>query len=117
LHLAPRRAKLREITGRAAMTSIHTLLEPVAMLLELAGVAAILVATLVAGLAVASLAVATGAWLIGPARRPERVLLGLGAIPLLVISPVPVALGAAAIVAGLVVHLATRSGRPRPASA
>jgi len=81
------------------------------------GPAAILVATLVAGLAVASLAVATGAWLIGPARRPERVLLGLGAIPLLVISPVPVALGAAAIVAGLVVHLATRSGRPRPASA
>ena len=30
------------------MTSIHTLLEPVAMLLELAGVAAILVATLIA---------------------------------------------------------------------
>jgi uncharacterized membrane protein len=46
--LAPRRAKLRAITGRAAMTSIHTLLEPVAMLLELAGVAAILVATLLA---------------------------------------------------------------------
>jgi TRAP-type uncharacterized transport system fused permease subunit len=69
----------------------------------------ILVAIVAATFAVASLAVATGAWLVGAARPPERFLFGFGAIALLVISPVSMLLGAAAIVAGLVVHLAIRA--------
>ncbi len=75
----------------------------------------ILVAAVAGAVAVAALAVATGAWLFGPARRPERALMGLGAIPLLMISPVAMVVGAVAIVAGLVVHLATRPRRARPA--
>jgi TRAP transporter 4TM/12TM fusion protein len=86
------------------------------LLLE-GGPATILIAALAAVLAVASLAVATGAWLVGPARPPERFLFGLGAIAMLVISPVGLLLGVVAIVAGFLVHLAIRARRPRPAAA
>ncbi len=81
------------------------------------GLPTILVATVAGGCAVGALAVATGAWLVGPARRPERALFGLGAISLLVISPVAMLIGAAAIVAGLAIHLATRARSARAASA
>lgn len=56
-------------------------------------------------LAVASLAVATGAWLIGPARWPERVLLGAGSLPMLVMEPLYIGIGAAIIAVGVLVHI------------
>ncbi|WP_460392531.1 TRAP transporter permease [Actinophytocola sediminis] len=60
-------------------------------------------------LGVAALAVVTGAWLFGPARWPERVLCGFGAVLLLYLQPLSVALGAGCVVVAVVVHLATRS--------
>ncbi|MDI3195613.1 TRAP transporter fused permease subunit [Pseudarthrobacter sp. AL07] len=56
-------------------------------------------------LAVASLAVATGAWLFGPARWPERVLLGVGSLPMLVMEPLYIGIGAAIIAVGVLVHI------------
>ena len=56
-------------------------------------------------LAVASLAVATGAWLLGPARWPERILLGVGSLPMLVMEPLYIGIGAAIIAVGVLVHL------------
>jgi TRAP transporter 4TM/12TM fusion protein len=58
--------------------------------------------------AVASLAVVTGAWLIGPAKIPERLLFLVAAVALLVMEPLWIAVGAAFIVAGVVVHLIGR---------
>ena len=58
--------------------------------------------------AVASLAVVTGAWLFGPARVPERLLFLVAAIALLVMTPTFIAVGAAFLVAGVLVHLLTR---------
>ena len=72
------------------------------------GLGSIVLALVTSVVAVAALAVATGGWLIGPAKWPERVLLGVGSIPLLVMEPLPMALGAAASVAGLLLHLAGR---------
>jgi hypothetical protein len=54
---------------------------------------------------VASLAVATGAWLFGPARWPERVLLGVGSLPMLVMEPLYIGIGAAIIAVGVLVHI------------
>jgi len=62
----------------------------------------------VAAVAVAALAVATGGWLFGPARWPERLLMAAGAIALLYTDPLFVAAGLAAIAAGLAVHLIGR---------
>ncbi|HSN34871.1 MAG TPA: TRAP transporter large permease subunit, partial [Arthrobacter sp.] len=56
-------------------------------------------------LAVASLAVATGAWLLGPARWPERILLGVGSLPMLVMEPLYIGIGAAIIALGVLVHI------------
>lgn len=56
-------------------------------------------------LAVASLAVATGAWLLGPARWPERILLGVGSLPMLVMEPLYIGIGAAIIAVGVLVHI------------
>jgi len=67
--------------------------------------------------AVAALAVATGGWLLGPARPPERVLAGLAAPFLLYLEPLTIAVGAGLLVAAVAVHLATRrsGGAPTPA--
>jgi TRAP-type uncharacterized transport system fused permease subunit len=67
--------------------------------------------------AVAALAVATGGWLLGPARLPERVLAGLAAPFLLYLEPLTIAVGAGLLVAAVAVHLATRrsGGAPRTA--
>jgi TRAP-type uncharacterized transport system fused permease subunit len=62
----------------------------------------------VAAVAVAALAVATGGWLFGPARWPERLLMAAGAIALLYTDPLFVAAGLAAIAAGLALHLIGR---------
>jgi TRAP transporter 4TM/12TM fusion protein len=71
----------------------------------------------VAAVAVAALAVATGGWLLGPARVPERVLAGLAAPFLLYLEPLTIAIGAGLLVAAVAVHLALRrsGGVPRPA--
>lgn len=69
------------------------------------GLGTVLLAVSVSLVAVAALAVATGAWLIGPAAWPERVLLGLGSLPLLVMEPVYIAIGAAMISLGTVIHI------------
>jgi TRAP transporter 4TM/12TM fusion protein/TRAP transporter TAXI family solute receptor len=69
----------------------------------------------VAAVAVAALAVATGGWLLGPARPPERVLAGLAALLLLYLEPLTIAAGAGLLVAAVAVHLALRRARPRGA--
>ncbi|TFV63817.1 TRAP transporter fused permease subunit [Geodermatophilus sp. DF01-2] len=68
----------------------------------------VLIAFTTAVAAVAALAVVTGAWLLGPARIPERVLFLVAAIALLVMTPTFIAVGAGFLVAGFVVHLLTR---------
>src|SRR3712207_6735830 len=72
------------------------------------GAATVAIAFVTSVVAVASLAVVTGAWLFGPARIPERVLFLVAAIALLVMTPTFIAVGAGFAVAGLVVHLLTR---------
>ena len=61
--------------------------------------------------AVAALAVATGAWLLGPAGWPERAFFGVAALALLVMTPVGVGIGAVAILLGFAVHLVLRRRR------
>lgn len=68
-------------------------------------------AVAVSTLAVAALAVVTGAWVLGPATWLERGLFGVGAVALLAMQPVPVAIGLAAIVIGLFAHLLRRRSR------
>ncbi|MGE0297990.1 TRAP transporter permease [Pseudonocardia sp.] len=68
-------------------------------------------AALVAAVAVVGLAVATGGWMLGPARVPERVLAGVAAVLLLVLEPVPVGIGLGALALALGVHLVLRRGR------
>ena len=70
------------------------------------------VATLLVGLAVAALAVVTGAWMVGPAAVPERVLAAVGAVALLYLEPTSVVVGLVAIVLSVVVHLLGRRVRP-----
>jgi TRAP-type uncharacterized transport system fused permease subunit len=67
--------------------------------------------------AVAALAVATGGWLVGQGRPPERVLAGLAAPFLLYLEPLTIAVGAGLLVAAVAVHLALRrsGGAPTPA--
>ena len=60
---------------------------------------------LVSALAVGALAVATGAWLLGPARWPERVLCAVAGLLLLYLEPFWVGIGLAVLVVGIVVHL------------
>ncbi|HEX9225573.1 MAG TPA: C4-dicarboxylate ABC transporter permease, partial [Arthrobacter sp.] len=69
------------------------------------GPGTVALAFVVSLLAVASLAVATGAWLLGPAGWPERILLGVGSLPMLVMEPLYIGIGAAIIAAGVLVHI------------
>jgi TRAP transporter 4TM/12TM fusion protein len=70
------------------------------------------IASVVSALAVAGLAVATGAWLVGPARMPERVLLGAAGLILLYLEPLWIGIGIAVLVTGVVVHLLGRRQVP-----
>ena len=92
---------------------IFVLSEPGLGLLLQGGLWSIALALVTSVVALAALALATGAWLIGPAKWPERVLLGGGAIPLMALEPLPIAIGVTAILAGLLVHVIGRrlSGR------
>ena len=60
---------------------------------------------LVSAVAVGALAVATGAWLFGPARVPERVLCAAAGLLLLYLEPFWVGLGVGVLALGVVVHL------------
>lgn len=72
----------------------------------------IVIACVTAALAVAALAVLTGAWVFGPATWIERALFGVGALALLVTEPLWIGIGGTAIIAGLALHLWRRHGRP-----
>jgi TRAP transporter 4TM/12TM fusion protein len=65
----------------------------------------ILLTLLVSAVAVAALAVATGAWMIGPARVPERVLCAAAGLVLLYLEPFWVGIGLGVLALGVVVHL------------
>ena len=60
---------------------------------------------LVSALAVGALAVATDAWLAGPARIPERALCAVAGLLLLYLEPFWVGVGVAVLALGIVVHL------------
>ncbi len=77
----------------------------------------IAVALPVSAVAVAALAVVTGAWILGPVSWLERGLFAVGAVALLVMAPIPIAVGAAAVVAGLVLHVYRSRGRPQTQAA
>jgi TRAP-type uncharacterized transport system fused permease subunit len=71
----------------------------------------IVVACVTAALAVAALAVLTGAWVFGPATWIERALFGVGALALLVTEPMWIGIGTVALIAGLALHLWHRRDR------
>ena len=70
--------------------------------------ATIAIAVISAALGVAGLAVATGGWLVGPAGWPERILMGLGGLAMMVTVPVFIIAGLGLMVLGLIVHLIGR---------
>jgi TRAP transporter 4TM/12TM fusion protein len=75
-------------------------------------VGTVLLAFAVSALAVTGLAVATGAWLFGPARLPERVLCGVAGIVLLYLEPLWIGIGLGLLALGVVVHLVGRRQVP-----
>jgi TRAP transporter 4TM/12TM fusion protein len=77
--------------------------------------ATIVIASISAAIGVAGLAVATGAWVIGPAGWPERALFGLGGLALLWTTPILIAIGLGLMAAGLGLHLVARRIAPAPA--
>ena len=88
-----------------------------ALLLQ-GSVGEVAVAFIVSALAVAGLAAATGQWIVGPARVPERVLAALGGLILLYLEPITIAIGLGTLALALVVHLVGRraAGRTRVAT-
>jgi TRAP transporter 4TM/12TM fusion protein len=90
---------------------IIVLSEPGIGLLLQGGWQPVLLASATSVIAVSALSVATGAWLLGPAGWTERILLGIGAIALLVMEPIFMGVGAGAIISGVVIHIAGRRGR------
>lgn len=87
---------------------VFVLSAPGVGLLMQGGAGTILLALATSALAVAALAVVTGAWLLGPARVPERAAFAVAALALLVMEPLTIAVGLGAIVLGVVVHLVGR---------
>jgi TRAP-type uncharacterized transport system fused permease subunit len=79
-----------------------------AILLTRADLGTIALVVPVAAVAVAALAVVTGAWFLGPANWQERVLFGAGAIALLVTTPLTIGIGLVAILAGGGLHIFRR---------
>jgi TRAP-type uncharacterized transport system fused permease subunit len=69
---------------------------------------------LISAVAVGSLAIATGAWLVGPARVPERALCAAAGLLLLYLEPFWVGVGMVVLVAGIGVHFVGSriSGKP-----
>lgn len=65
----------------------------------------IVVAISVSAIAVAALAVVTGAWILGPATWLERSIFAVGAAALLMLAPIPTAIGLVAVAVGLALHV------------
>jgi TRAP transporter 4TM/12TM fusion protein len=80
------------------------------------GTTTVLIAAATSAVAVAALAVVTGSWILGPAGWPERVVFAVAAIALLVMEPLTIGVGAAAIVVGVLLHLLGHRGRRTDAS-
>ena len=81
-------------------------------------VATIVVATLSAAAGVAGLAVATGAWILGPATWLERGLFGAGGLAMMVTAPLFIGIGIVLMIIALTIHLlGRRQDRRRPATA
>jgi TRAP transporter 4TM/12TM fusion protein len=76
------------------------------ILLSRADLATILVAIPISAVAVAALAVVTGAWILGPVAWLERLIFAVGAGALLMLAPIPIVVGLAAIALGFVIHVA-----------
>ncbi|EMY34164.1 TRAP transporter, 4TM/12TM fusion protein [Arthrobacter crystallopoietes BAB-32] len=74
-------------------------------LLMQGGILTVLLALAVSAVAVSALAVTTGGWILGPANWLERGLIGLGSLPLLVMEPMYLGIGAAVIAIGLPLHV------------
>jgi TRAP transporter 4TM/12TM fusion protein len=72
----------------------------------------VLLAFAISAVAVGALAVATGAWLVGPARLPERILCGAAGLVLLYLEPLWIGIGLAILALGVVVHLVGRRQAP-----
>lgn len=87
------------------------------ILLARADLETILIAVPVAAIAVAALAVVTGAWILGPASWPERVLFAVGALALLLTAPLTIGIGLATIAAGTAVHVLRRRATARASPA
>ena len=75
----------------------------------------IVLAVSVSALAVGALGVALGGWLRGPVAAPARVLAGAGALILLYLDPLWIAIGLGVLALALVAHVAQR-GRAVPAA-
>jgi len=75
-------------------------------------VGTVLLAFAVSSLAVAGLAVATGGWLLGPARVPERVLCGVAGLVLLYLEPLWIGIGIGILALGVLVHFVGRRQAP-----
>ncbi len=82
------------------------------LLLGRGDIGGVLGATVVCGLAVCGLAVATTGWMLGPTRPVERLLCLGAALLLLYLVPMSIAIGAGMLAAAIALHLMTR-GRNR----
>ena len=71
-------------------------------------VGTVVLAFTVSAIAVAGLAVATGGWLLGPARLPERVLCGAAGLILLYLEPLWIGIGLGVLAVGVAAHLVGR---------
>jgi len=76
--------------------------------------ASIAIAIACAVVGIAGLAVATGAWVFGPATPLERALFGLGGLSLVVLTPLWIGIGLALQGAGLAFHLVRRRRSREP---
>ncbi|SDI72215.1 TRAP transporter, 4TM/12TM fusion protein [Arthrobacter subterraneus] len=87
---------------------IFVLSGPGVGLLMQGGVGTVLLALVVSAITVASLAVAFGGWIAGPANWLERTLIGLGSLPLLVMEPMYMMIGGSMVALGLALHFIRR---------
>ena len=81
------------------------------------GFTTIVIASLTSVVAVIALAVVTGSWMVGPAKLPERALMLVAALALLVMTPLTITIGAVAFGAAVLVHLAGRKAAGNTAAA
>jgi TRAP transporter 4TM/12TM fusion protein len=74
----------------------------------------IVLAVAASAVAVIALAVALGGWLRGPVSAPVRVLCAAGALILLYLDPLWIAIGLGVVTGALALHLVLSRGAPRP---